>query len=69
MSEFVDLSIKHVHVIADGEYVGESAAVGMTAGTNVTLTATQNNDVIEIEESASGGGGSGLTQMQVEGLI
>lgn len=59
-----------VSIQEDGINVGDVRVLNFVSGTNITLTTTvdPNNQRINIEIESTGGGGSGLTQAQVEGL-
>jgi hypothetical protein len=55
-----------------GTLIGVRRTINLIEGTNVTLTVADDvaNDRVNVTINASGGGGgSGLTQQQVEGII
>lgn len=54
-----------------GTLIGVRRTINLIEGTNVTLTVADDsvNDRVNVTINASGGGGSGLTQQQVEGIL
>jgi len=59
-----------IFIIKDGQLVAKSGRLNLIEGTNITLTVTPNpnTDAVDVTIESTGGG-SGLTQQQVEGLI
>jgi len=67
----MSLDKSKILVINDGTLIAESGRINFIAGTNITLTvdANPNTNAVDLTIESTGGGGSGLTQSQVEGLI
>lgn len=67
---YVNLDNHSVKILSDGLYLGSFDVINLISGSNITVTPDidQNNKRINVTITGLGGG-SGLTQQQVEGLI